>query len=268
MYYNQNNYAHIPYPSSGNPTATVKSGGCGVCCASMIVEALTGKVWPPNQSAAYSIQVGARVSGGTDMVRLGKSIASAYGLLLQYSNNINMLLSHLSAGGVAAVNVGGDRPGYTGLFSDGGHYVTAIGVKDGKAIIYDPGYYSGKFSKAGRSGKVTVSGNEIYVTPSLLDKDAENRNPRYYLFSKEEIDDMATVVSQIAKNTGKTEAQVIEALSVLVKFANVTTEPWEQAAEQKLKSMGVITSDHDPRELVEYGELGVVLSNFKDKFIK
>ena len=181
MYYNQNNYANVPYPSAGNPTATVKTGGCGVCCASMIVEGLTGKTWPPEESAKYAIKAGARITGGTDMERLSSCIAKDYGLSFKTTDDLSALIAHLPTG-MAVINVGGDRSGYTGLFSDGGHYITATGLNNGKIVIYDPGYYPGKFSKAGRGGKVSITGNEITVVPALLDKDAESRSPRYYLF--------------------------------------------------------------------------------------
>ena len=31
IYYNQNDYEHIPYPSEANPRATIKCSGCGIC---------------------------------------------------------------------------------------------------------------------------------------------------------------------------------------------------------------------------------------------
>jgi len=186
MYYNQNKYANVPYPAPGYPDATVKSGGCGVCCASMIVEGLTGQAFPPETSAAYAIKAGARVPGGTDMRLLGTCLSRDFELICRKSDRAEELLAHLGSGGWAVANVGGDREGYTGLFSDAGHYVVARGTaSDGRVCVWDPGKYEGKYSKPGRKGKVTVSGDDCLVDVSYLDADCANRSPRYYLFGKE-----------------------------------------------------------------------------------
>lgn len=185
-YYNQNNYGSIKYPSTANKNATVKTGGCGVCCASMIIENLTGRNFPPAAAAAYAIQHGARVAGGTDMHKLSAAIAQTYNLTVAKTSDEAQLLAHLRAGGMAIANVGGDRKGYKGVFSDGGHYVVVAGLKGSKLVILDPGYYSGKFNRQGRVGKVTVGGNnELYTTATVLDLDTKTRTPSYYLFKKE-----------------------------------------------------------------------------------
>jgi len=185
MYYNQNNYAHVPYPAPGYEKATVKSGGCGVCCAAMVVEGLTGGSFPPEQAAAFAIKSGARVSGGTDFRVLGKALAKAYGLTLTCSSDAAELTAHLCRGGWAVVNVGGDRAGHIGVFSNAGHYIVARGMEGGSIVLWDPGNYSGKYRRAGREG-VTVRGNDLLAAPALVDGDAANRSPRYYLFAKKE----------------------------------------------------------------------------------
>ncbi len=195
-YYNQNNYANVHYPSPDLPNATLESGGCGVVSSAMIVENLTGKVTDPKDMAAYAIKKGARVSGGTDLNVMAKAISVDYGLIFTTTSDENLLLNHLKAGGMAIANVGGDRPGYVGVFSDGGHYIVAAGLTDdGKIIVLDPGYYVGKFNKAGRAGKVTISGNYCICDITVLAKDTENRSPSYWLFSKKgEDEDMLTPV--------------------------------------------------------------------------
>jgi len=186
MYYNQYDYSHVPYPASGYANATVASSGCGVCSASMVVEGLTGQAFPPDQSAAYAIRAGARVSGGTDMRLLSSCLCRDFGLTCSKTDNADELMAHLKLGGWAIANVGGDRTGYTGLFSNEGHYIVVRGIaSDGRCIVWDCGYYYGKFNKTGRAGKVTVSNNDCYVSVENLDADCANRSPRYYLFSKE-----------------------------------------------------------------------------------
>lgn len=186
MYYNQNDYGHVPYPAPGYEQATVKSGGCGVCCAAMVVEGLTGGSFPPEQAVAFAIACGARVSGGTDFRVLGKAVTRRFGLTMRTENRIAALTRHLRQGGWAVVNVGGDRAGHIGVFSNAGHYIVARGLDSGgNIILWDPGNYSGKYRRAGRE-EVTVRQNDLLAAPALVDSDAANRSPRYYLFAKEE----------------------------------------------------------------------------------
>lgn len=204
-YYNQNNYKNVPYPSPSLPKATVKSGGCGVVCSSMIVENLTSHKMSPITMAKYAISKGARVNGGTDMNVLAKSICADYGLSFTITNDENKLINHLKSGGMAIANVGGNRSGYIGVFSDGGHYITVVEINNnGKVIILDPGYYVGKYNKVGRKGKVTMNGNECICDISVLAKDTENRSPAYWLFERkvEEVPDWMKKIMIEAKNIG------------------------------------------------------------------
>lgn len=183
VYYNQYNYPNVPYPSPMLPKATVKSGGCGVCCASMVLEATTGIRIPPEKMAPYAISVGARVNGGTDMHRLAEKLSEDYGIPFTEYNRIEGLISVLRAGGVAICNVAGDKAGHKGIFSNGGHYIVAAGIAaDGRIIIYDPGMYEHKYASAYRRKYVEVSGARLLVDAEVLDKDCEGRSPRYYLF--------------------------------------------------------------------------------------
>lgn len=184
-YFNQNDYGNVPYPSPTAPNATIKSGGCGPTCAAMIVSNLTSKVVDPKAMATYAIQKKARVAGGTDMHVLSKAIAADYGLTYATTNDESVLLQHLRSGGMAIANVGGNRPGYKGVFSDGGHYVVVAGIaQDGRVIVLDPGYYAGKYNKSGRKGKVAVRGNECLCNMSVLAQDTANRSPAYWLFER------------------------------------------------------------------------------------
>lgn len=182
--YNQHNYAHVPYAAPGFEKATVKSGGCGVVAASMIVENLSGSAFPPERSAAYSIHIGSRVRGGTDMRKLSSSVSKEFGLELETSDSASALLACLKCGGMAIANVGGDRGGYRGVFSSGGHYVVVFGVRGDRLEIADPGLYDGKYEKSYRS-MVTVDGDVLLASSAVLDRDCANRTPKYYLFRKE-----------------------------------------------------------------------------------
>lgn len=191
IYFNQNNYANVPYPSPTLPKATVKSGGCGAVSASMIVSNLTHQTVDPKAMAAFAIKKGARVDGGTDMNVLANALSKDYGLPFTTTNDEDTLVAHLKSGGMAVANVGGNRSGYTGVFSDGGHFIVVAGLNaSGEAIVLDPGYYWGKFTKMGRAGKVTVHGNQCFCKISVLAADTSNRSPSYWLFSRKEVDEV------------------------------------------------------------------------------
>lgn len=236
-YYNQNDYPHTPYPSKAHPKATIKTGGCGVCCASHIVEGLTGQKFPPPEAAKFAIACGARGDGGTIMSVLAKALAAKYGLTYSTTDSRAALLAHLATGGMAVANVGGDRPGYTGVFSDGGHYVTVIGRLGGTLRIYDSGYYSGKFNRSGRVGKVNMVGNEARCASAMLDADCANRSPRYYLFK---------------------EAKPMN---------TQTVSPWAKEAWEWAKKAGLLDGTN-PKDPVTREQLAAILQKFAAKYIE
>lgn len=176
---NQNDYADLTYHAPGYLGATVKSGGCGVCASVNAVGALTGKSIAVRVMRDLAINGKARVSGGTDMQQMMRLLKTQYKIQYRTTSSVYDLRKHLEAGGVAICNVAGK-----GMFSTGGHYVTALGLLDGKVCIADSGLYTGKYSTAKRRPYVTVSGDLIFSTLDVLDKDCVGRWPRYYLLSK------------------------------------------------------------------------------------
>ena len=151
----------------------------------MVVNSLTNLNVSILEMVEFAQNIGARVSSGTDMKVLGDGIANVYQFNVERTNDINILKSALQNSAVAIINVGGDRTGYKGVFSDGGHYLIAYGVlDDGDTIMMvDPYMYSGKYSASYRQA-VTVVRDFIYAASAVVDKDASNRNPRYTIFTK------------------------------------------------------------------------------------
>ena len=176
---NQNAYGGLSYPAPGYPSATVKSGGCGVCAAVNAIGALCGRPVPVREMRDAAVRCGARVSGGTDMRRLTAELCRQYGLVCAVSGDVSALTAHLKAGGVAICNTAG-----RGMFSTGGHYVTALGLLDGRLCIADPGMYPGKYNSPRRRAAVGVSGDLVLASPATLDADCAGRYPRYYLLSR------------------------------------------------------------------------------------
>ncbi len=173
---NQNDYGQLSYPAPGYQTATVKSGGCGLCAAVNAVGALTGRQIPVKQMRDLAVKCGARVSGGTDMKRLTAALNKTCGVTCRQSNHLSELTAHLAKGGVAICNTAG-----RGMFSTGGHYVTVLGLMDGQLCVADPGLYAGKYGSARRRAAVTLCGDLLLTRPAVLDEDCRGRWPRYYL---------------------------------------------------------------------------------------
>ena len=176
MFYSQRDYADVAYPSPALPRATVASGGCGVCCASMILENLGFGRLPPPDMARLALDCGARVVGGTDMGILGNALSVRYPIKWTLTTSIDKVLSAMRyKGAMAVANVG-----KAGLFSDSGHYVVMREAGSSFVAVLDPYLYEGKFEKPGRKGKVTMTGNVAYVSPEDLDRDTK----RYYIFER------------------------------------------------------------------------------------
>lgn len=185
--FNQNNYPNTPYASNANPDATIKSGGCGITSGAIILNNLAGANVDPPFMATYAKKCGARVNGGTDMNVLAKQMCKDYSLTFKITNDEPSLLKHFATGGMAIANVSGNRSGWTGLLSSGGHFVVAAEAQGNDVTILDPGYYTGKFNVSGRKGKVTVDANGYcHIDISLLALDTQGSLTNYWLFSKKE----------------------------------------------------------------------------------
>lgn len=184
--YNQLDYGDVPYPSKSLPKATVKSGGCGVVCMMILLANMAAVELSAKAAAAYAIKKGARVEGGTDMFAVCKALEKDYGFDWSVTNDVNEMLRHVADNGFAVANVSGDRAGYTGVYSNGGHYVVVAGATEDRLVVLDPAHYVGKFTKAGRAGKVQdIGGGVTSCAATVLNEDTKTRNPAYYLFSRE-----------------------------------------------------------------------------------
>lgn len=223
-YYNQYNYKNVPYWSAANPSATIATSGCGVCCASMVLSTFGVTVEPPAM-AQIAQKIGARVNGGTDMPVLSNYLKKQYALNLSKTDNPDTLHAALEAGHIAVCNVGGDRTGHKGVFSNGGHYVIAYGFERGGPVVYDPGYYQNKYDSAYRSARVTVGVNhKLFCTMSTLNQDCANRTPRFYIFSKKAVEVVTAA----------------EAIDVLAKAKEITNKAYWTKAVDVVKNVDAL----------------------------
>lgn len=188
---NQLRYRNIPYvqwtdlpddPRGKN--GTVRSGGCGLCCACMVVDQLTTKTFPVREAAELSMAVGANHKSGTDMKIFGPVFAEKFGLEYAASTDINEAVEAVRDGGRVIVLVGNTEPQHKGIFTKGGHYITIIAATKDEVCILDPGWTSKKFPKWEKEGLVRTEGTLVYTTPEILHNEGKTTAPTYYIFRR------------------------------------------------------------------------------------
>lgn len=166
-------------------TTTVKSSACGLCSAVMVADRLLAdNTFDLLQAINLSYEVGANKWVGTSMKVFGPAFAKKLGLELEMTSDPERLRYCLRTGGAAVLHSGGDKEGYTGVFSHGGHYMAAIAEeRDGRIAVLDPSYKPGKYDEEGRKGKVEVKHDVISLCDAqVLVDDGSNRTPCFYLF--------------------------------------------------------------------------------------
>ena len=190
LYLNQLDYEHIPYEhnlDAGGPPpgkGTAAAAACGPCCLCMMVENLTLGHMELTDCLKLSGELGANRQMGTDLKILGPVVAEKFGLTFETTDEVEVLVEHLRRGGMAVANSGGDREGYTGLFTHGGHYIAVLSTDGTDACILDPSYKEGKYEEEGRQGKTEVHAPFVYCSLDVLKEDCSNRSPAFYLFGR------------------------------------------------------------------------------------
>ena len=189
IYINQKKYPDMPYEHNvdnggAGENSNVSFGGCGLCCACMVVENMTFNKFSLEECRDLSQEVRANWDLGTDIKILGPEVAKKFNLEYGETSDIEVVNKHLAEGGMVIANSGGDREGYIGLLTHGGHYVVVLSVKDDVYTVLDPSWTEDKFHEEGREGKVVEDYPFIYVKKDDLEMDCSNREPRYYLFKR------------------------------------------------------------------------------------
>lgn len=189
---NQRRYANIPYPQlmdePDNPygkKGTVRSGGCGLCCACMVVDQLTTEEFSVRECTELSMATGANHCDGTDMKILGPAVAEKFHLDFSMTNDIAEVVKALHNGGCVIATVTANSPGNKGIFTNGGHYIALMAADENDEItVLDPSWNSKKYKKWVKEGLVREDGTVIYVSPQILHAE---RNPRwmtYFIFRR------------------------------------------------------------------------------------
>ncbi len=181
-FYCQLDYARVPYPSPSSPNGTLADNGCGVCCASMIVEAMTGMPFPPEDAAKMAKACGAREGFGTTMGIFAPEFADIFGLNCSVTENSEVALEFLQdQRGMVIANTFGNREDWTGVFSDSRHFIVLAAACGREVAVWDPMFQPGRYDTPGRLGKVRMDGKTAYADYSVIKNDCNGR--AYYLFS-------------------------------------------------------------------------------------
>ncbi|MBR6499716.1 MAG: C39 family peptidase [Clostridia bacterium] len=185
VFYCQLDYPDTPYPNQRTGKGTIADNGCGPCCASMVAENMLGVSFPPEEACRLAIECGAREKPGTDLYRFSPVFAERFGLNVTDTEDADEAKAFLKQKkGLVIANTYGDRPedGWTGVFSDGGHYIVLAGIEGNTVKVWDPMYRPGRFDIPGRKGKVRMEGNEAFADFSVIREDCHDRP--FFLFSK------------------------------------------------------------------------------------
>lgn len=193
-YVNQLEYRHLPYITrtemegedfERGQRSTVASSGCGLCSAIMVADRLIPDCeFSVEEAVELSYKCEANHRKGTDYERFAPAFAEKFGLDFEMTSDPERLRFCLRTGGAAVLHSKGDRDGYIGVFTHGGHYIAAISEeRDGRIAILDPSLKEGKYEEEGRIGLVELKNEVVAVCDmEVLVKDTETAKFSFYLF--------------------------------------------------------------------------------------
>lgn len=179
-----------------------------------------------------AVSCGARVEGGTLMAPLLRAAAKKYGFTYKSTSKNAELLAHLRAGGVAILHGGSSYK----LFSNSGHFVTAVAASGQTVTVLDSYWYNGKYtSTALRRNYVSVVGKGIVKTSlTQCGKATIDRSPSYYLISK-------TAINSGKDTNDMTDKEVYALIEkAAAEKAKKAVSSWAADAWQAATSAGVL----------------------------
>ena len=166
-------------------TTTIASSGCGLCSAVMVAHRLIPRCeFSLKDAVRISYETHSNMGKGTTYKTFIPTFAQELGLDYEMTNDPERLLYCLRTGGVAVCHTKGNREGYTGVFSIGGHYFLAINEeRDGRIATLDPAYVEGRYSGEGKDGLVEMTHGFVGLSSlETIIKDTEPAEFSFYLF--------------------------------------------------------------------------------------
>ena len=170
-------WANVIYSAKEPHTETIKSSGCGICSACVVVSNLSDTYIEPPKMAEYSVKKGYRIDGVGTSHSLYPDIAKMYKLNCTKVCDINKAIECVKKGGMAVCSTSG---GENKLFSTGGHLFVMTGYNGQECEFYDTDLYSGKYNTAYRKSRCYLKGDLIYVKP----EEAKKHIRTYFLFER------------------------------------------------------------------------------------
>ena len=155
-----NKWANVAYSAKAPHTETIKSSGCGICSACIIVSNLTDTYIEPPQMAKYSVEKGHRIDGVGTAFSIYPDIAKKYNLKCTQAYDIYKAVDCVRNMGMVVCSTNG---GENKLFSTGGHLFVMCDVIGNDCVFIDPDNYSGKYNTAYRKARCRVENGKIYV---------------------------------------------------------------------------------------------------------
>ena len=193
-YVNQLLHPDIPYRTNvADPNKTeeekmrsIAKSGCGLCCASMMVDQLTTETLTLEDAVKMSEQSGANYKGGTTMRLLAPALAERFNVEYYPTNELSDVIVALKDGGHVIALVEIDPETKLGLFTNGAHYISLISTDGKEFCILDPSYRPEKFEREDRKGRVDTShAPYLYCDVNTVHAEtSRNSSSKYYVFKR------------------------------------------------------------------------------------
>lgn len=170
-------WADVKYSKKAPHTETIKSSGCGITSAAMIISNLTNSYVEPPEMAEFSVKNGFRIDGVGTSHALYPAIAKKYNLKCTESYDIYKAAECVRRGGLVVCSTNG---GVNKLFSTGGHLFIMSGIYGNDCEFTDPDNYQGKYQSEYRKQRCYEKNGRIYVNIN----EAKKHIVVYYLFER------------------------------------------------------------------------------------
>lgn len=125
-------WRNVMYSSTGNRYQTIGTDGCGPTCAAMVVATLRDKNVTPIQAADWSVSHGYLSPNDGTYWSYFHAYLEKYGIKVTQTSQASRAETALRNNRMVITSMG------KGLWTTGGHFILAYGIRNGKVLINDP----------------------------------------------------------------------------------------------------------------------------------